>query len=540
MRQILKKGLMLTALTTVLAGPSLAQTDQSVQLTEYRIESDDCTGCGAVIIRNDLELRNYLNSVNSAIEARRSANGVFVGPANDGRGSSRRRSRESAQVVFLDFDAGGEPTFPVCNDDGTVFGVFLDHVYTPEERDEITARIAADYADFDFKVVQEAPLDGEFTTIAFGQNDFPLDCSGGSNITVTATGGVSILFGMAEGIDFLNANRADNAFADASFWEFLSQLDPTGGTFEAFSGLSVADFGGDLTAAVSAAVVNQSANTGAHEAGHIQGLRHQNSFGAPGDGIPDTGAILPTDFVPIFDGPAEASETVLHTMASGASVGLSLEGSTITDRFFSERSAVRLAVNEQTSPVEENDLGDDARVILRKIRTPNTIIEGVNADARLRTFGAVVNGAIDELDEVDSFFFFGRKGDFFNAELVSVIGRDLSFEEGIIGQLNLFQINRDGSETLVASNFQSFEAVFDAEIFDAVLPGTGTYRLQVAAPDEFFPFGDETPFPLSVAGAADLLTGEYSVLMFTADKELPRERRRVIASVRTSGASSGR
>ncbi|MEL7482418.1 MAG: hypothetical protein AAGJ29_12760, partial [Pseudomonadota bacterium] len=353
MRQTLKRGLALTALMAVIAGPVLAQTEERVQLTEYRIESDDCLGCGAVIIRNDLELRNYLNGISTAIEARRSANGVFVG--GSASGFARGRFGAADQVVFLDFDAGGEPTFPVCNDDGSVFGVFLDHVYTPEERDEITARIAADYADFGFEIVQEAPLEGEFTTIAFGQNDFPEDCSEGSNITVTATGGVSILFGMADSIDFLNTNRADNAFADASFWEFLSQLDPTGGTFEAFSGLSVADFGGDLTAAVSAAVVNQSANTGAHEAGHIQGLRHQNSFGAPGDGIPDTGAILPTDFVPIFDGPAEASETVLHTMASGASVGLSLEGSTITDRFFSERSAVRLAVNEQTTPVDEAD-----------------------------------------------------------------------------------------------------------------------------------------------------------------------------------------
>ena len=66
-----------------------------------------------------------------------------------------------------------------------------------------------------------------------GQNDAPEDCSQGSNITVFPSGGVSILFGRADGIDFLNKNKSDNAFAEASFWEFLAQLDPSGGLLEA-------------------------------------------------------------------------------------------------------------------------------------------------------------------------------------------------------------------------------------------------------------------------------------------------------------------
>ena len=102
-----------------------------------------------------------------------------------------------------------------------------------------------------------------------------------------------------------------------------------------------------MSAAVSFAVTNQGANTGAHELGHTVGLRHQNSFGAPGDGIPNTGAISPFDFVPIFEGPSEADETTLHTMASGASVGLPFDGGVNLNRFFSERSATRLAINER-------------------------------------------------------------------------------------------------------------------------------------------------------------------------------------------------
>ncbi|MEL7488668.1 MAG: hypothetical protein AAGJ87_15795, partial [Pseudomonadota bacterium] len=228
-------------------------------------------------------------------------------------------------------------------------------------------------------------------------------------------------------------------------------------------------------------------------------------------------------FVPIFDGPSEASETVLHTMASGASVGLSLEGSTITDRFFSERSAVRIAVAEEGKVKTEEQIFSKrrpGRIKLKELDVPNTIVEGQNAAADIEVDALVVEGNIDVVGEVDSYTFRGRAGEFFNAELVSVIGEQLTFEEGIIGQLRLFQIDRDGTETLIASNFQSFESVFDSEIFDAVLPVNGLYRIEVSAPDEFFPFGDETPFPLSAAGGGDLLTGQYSLLAFTCVKEL--------------------
>lgn len=521
MKFSIRTGLAIGALAAAIAMPASAQTAEDIQLNEYRIETEDCIGCGAAVIRGADDLRAYLDGISNARAERDAANGIFVG-ARDRNSTNRSGRNGPAQVVFLDFDAGGLPTFPVCRSNGTLFGVFQDHVYTPEERDTIQARIEADYADFNFEFVQEAPLSGDFTTILFGQNDAPLDCSEGSNITLTPTGGLSILFGQAESIDFLNANRSDNAFADASLWEFLVQLTPGNpNNFQNFSGLLVANFGGDITAAVSQAVVNQSANTGAHEAGHIMGLRHQNAFGAPGDGLPATGAILPTDFVPVFDGPSNATETVLHTMASGASVGLGLTGSTITDRFFSERSAVRLAVNEQGGVEDEDGIRRRRdRITLRNILTPNTIIEGQNEEARLQVRGAVVDGTIGALGETDSYEFFGREGDFFNAELVSVVGRSLSFEDGILGQLRLFQMNDDGTETLIAANFQSFESVFDAEIFDAVLPATGRYRLEVSAPDEFFPFGDDTPFPLSLAGGAALLTGQYSVLIYTCDKQL--------------------
>ena len=463
------------------------------------------------------------------------ADGNGVGPVYNGFVPNVRRG---PQVVFVDFDAGGDPTFPVCNSDGTVFGIFNDHVYTKEERKAILKRIGLDLAaDFNYIITDEEPTSGDYTTLFIGQNDAPVSedglfCLGPSNITISPTGGLSILFGRAEGIDFRNQNRDDNAFADASLWEFLIQLDqanaeagfPTN-NFENLSGVSPDDFGGDVTAAVSFAVTNQSSNTGAHEIGHLLGLRHQNSFGPPGSGLPDTFRVFPEDFVPVFelpDGefPFQADETVLHTMASGASVGLSLQGSTITDRFFSERSAVRLAAVDKGKSRTEEELRERSYVRLFPLSTPNTIEMGDNMNAYFEVRSVTVEGRLDVEGEVDRYTIWGRAGEMINVELISVIGEQLSFEEGILGQVRVYQVNPDGSEELIGINQQSFESLFDAEIFDVILPRNGKYIVEVSAPDEFFPAdfdGDFVldPFPISLAGAPELLVGDYSVLIYT-------------------------
>ena len=512
-----------------------AQTFDGSEIKEYRIDSNDCFGCEPTDIRSEADLRDYLAETRATIDSRNNARngavdgGVFIGSGTTASGVAPG----TPQTVFLNFDAGGEPTFPVCMDttgDGaadTLFtgAPFLDHVYTQEERDAVQAAIEADYADFNFIFTQTEPLSGDFTTLEIGDNDDPLDCSNGSNITLTPTFGVGILFGMAESIDFLNANMDDNAFVDASFWEFLAQLGGAG-LLETFSGISVADdFGGDLEAAVSSIVVNQTANTGAHEVGHILGLRHQNSFGAPGDGIPDTGARSPLEFIPIIEN-VNASETILHTMASGASVGLGLADTAVGDRFFSERSSVRLAVNDTPFIINEDDIRADGqdRVNFQPIAVPNTILQGTFQDSEFSVESVIIEGSLDSVGEIDSYFFRGRAGEFFNLELVSLGTLGQSFAEGILGQVSVFQVNPDGSEELIATNAQTFESIFDTEIFDAQLPVTGLYRMQIAAPDVVFLDLDGAlpldPIPLTAVGGADLLTGEYTVFAFTALKPL--------------------
>ncbi len=511
-------GAAVAAIAAAAPGYSAAQ---GFVIDKYRIEAEDCLGCATPFLETTEDVQAYMASVDAAMQAFDNDDIPIIGnDAGDGR---------DTQLIYLNFDAGGEPTFPVCNTNGTVFGIFEDYVYSPDEIATIAERIERDFADFDYAVTTTLPPAGtDFTEVRFGDNDAPLDCSEGSNITVTATGGVSILFGQAQGIDFLNEIRNDTSFADASFWTFLVQLDPTGGLFEAFSGISLSDFSGNILLALSEAVVNQSSNTGAHEVAHNLGLRHQNSFGPPGQGLPTTGTPSPFDFVPVFDGPINATETTQNLMATGASVGLSLTGSTITDRNFSERSAVRLAMNEQTwvrteAGITNNNLGRRA-VNLIPIDVPNTIINGQNAGADIVTRGLVIEGDLSVEGEIDTYDFTVKEGEFVNAELVSVIGNGLTFEEGILGQLRLYRIERDGSQTLVASNLQSFESFFDAEIFDALLP-RGRYRIEISAPDEFFPIdvdGDGVldSFPLEANGGVGLLSGSYSLLLYTCKKVL--------------------
>ena len=134
---------------------------------------------------------------------------------------------------------------------------------------------------------------------------------------------ISIGFGLAENIDFRNRYRSDSVGIGANFWEFAFALE----IFPENVGLPATPRG------LSRAIINQSSNTASHELGHILGLRHHDSFGPPGSGLPTTGIPAPQQFVPVFPGLQAADETLLHTMATGASVGLSFTGGTIDNRF---------------------------------------------------------------------------------------------------------------------------------------------------------------------------------------------------------------
>ena len=512
-----------------------AMAQPSLEISEYRIQSDDCglNACGMPEFTSEADASAFFAGDLATRQARASGAGGAPGYLK-WRRNYNPYGRGEKQTVFLDFDAGGLPTFPVCFTNGAVFGVFNDYVYSQEERDAIQSRIAADYAKFDYKFTQTEPSVGEYSTLLIGLNDAPLDCSQGSNIQLTPTGGLSILFGRAENIDFRNQSKTDAAFADASLWAFLAQFDALAGTNNLGNLSGIPTTPETRAEVLSLAVLNQTSNTGAHELGHIQGLRHHDSIGAPGDGLPASGVPNPNSFIPVFTGPQDADETPLHIMASGASVGLTLTGSTITDRFFAERSAVKLSIARNAERVLEEDFFEKSfwgkkrtRIMpLLPFYVPNTLVEGDNAGSRrLDADGLVIAGAIGEVGEVDEYMFFAKKGKFVNIEMVSF--SDDRFVNPVIGAMKLSKVNWDGTRTEVASNIQTFEP-FDPLIFDQELPESGVYVVEIDAPNIVYidlnGDGVPDPFPLEETGNGSLRAGDYEIAIYSVDGKMGRPR----------------
>ena len=436
-----------------------------------------------------------------------------------------RRAQRQTQVVFLEFN-DAIPTFDFIQ--GGTVTVVPDYIFTDEDIDEIVGQLETTFALYNVEFVTEQPAQGDFSVIQIGFNDNnPIDLSQG------------ILFGRADNIDFGNNDRNDTAFADGSFWQLLTFFDSSFGTqnLQNFLGLPEPLTPEEVLEVGRASVVNQSANTAAHELGHILGLRHHDSIGAPGDGLPSTGAILPEDFIPVLETDLNADETTDHVMASGASVGLPLENPPMFDRFFSERSANKLAFNERGVLFDEDRLPRFGTPFIPRIIRfiANPLQAGQNAGKRLLARNWAAEGAISELGEEDTYAFFLRSGQVFNAEIIS--SSDVTIEDDIWGKLTLSYANpRTRELEVVAENQTTFEGR-EPLLFDFTIPQTGFYRLTVTAPDSVplgrdpetgepnfvnlsdFQFDEENTF-FDIFGQ-----GDYELFAYTVEGKESRRRR---------------
>ncbi len=520
----LRKLLLTAASTSAIffggATATFAQSDDSASSFPLLIQNDCTVECGFPDFANAAEAEEFLRArfANDGEGAAPGAGGS-PGGANgpNGWGLGLGLGLNAPQTVYLDFQPG-DPTYTFA-----LFGIPItlnDYVYTDEDKDIIVSRLEADYAPYNIDFVLDEPADGDYVTLQFNSNDDPCVTTAG----VCPTGG--ILFGSAGEIDFGNDNRSIVAINDANLWPYLNALDPIlgrpAGTFIEDNALidviGARTDGPDAVTpeeAARIAVINQTANTGAHELGHGLGLRHYDAWGPIGGGLPSTGAVEPAAFAPEYQGPSDADETVLHTMSSGASSGLPLSQSANADRFFSARSAIKLAINERGRFITD-DQANSGKSALKKLQVVNPILEGDNADGRLDVRNIVVEGRIDELDEVDTLTFSGDAGQVFNAEFISdVEGFFFPDWDRVIGKLTLYLQEKNGSLTKIASNEAEFES-FDAFLLDAVLPEKGTYVLHAEAPNEIFlgndDMGNPIIIPLAAFGFTDELeyrTGQY-------------------------------
>ena len=266
----------------------------------------------------------------------------------------------NTQLVFLDFD-----TF---TDEGEI-------EYSPEQRSEILENIATDYKLFDFNFTLTKPMEGDFSTLFF--NKGPIG-------------------GLADKIDFRNLDKNDTASININ----------------------------GLVAPPEVSIVGLSSFIGSHELGHLQGLRHGDSFAPIGSGLPSTGRPSNFSYSPQYPGPANADETTRRIMASPASVGQQLPEAN-ESAFLSERSAVKLAFNEHGTVVSEeehnNSISTAQAIEFIPLDVPNPLLSGDNAGKDFLVEALTVTGSLDTLGDEDFFSFEGKAGDTFEFEVLSTV-----------------------------------------------------------------------------------------------------------------------
>ena len=266
-------------------------------------------------LSNPLGIANVLGSPYDDTIIGNARDNTLIGGGGDdliaGLGGNDLLEGNVTRTVFLDFSTYELPG---------------QHIYSPEEEAAIEAQVENDYADFSYVFTLTEPQSGPYTTITF------------NDPVLTGLEG-----GIATGIDWRD-------------------LDIAGSTTLTLAGLQVtpADQASvnvnDLLgspgepAATSADFIALSATIAAHELGHLSGLEHEDSFGPIGSGI--YSGVNPDLYNPAYTGPIDATETVRHIMASGASVNATLFDA-IDDPYFGEREAISLAYGEDGSPVNE-------------------------------------------------------------------------------------------------------------------------------------------------------------------------------------------
>lgn len=329
----------------------------------------------------------------------------------------------SEQTVWLDFATDNDPG---------------EHVYTAAEQTAIRDLIAADYSAFDFSFSLTQPSSGTYSTLTFNAD--------------------GIEGGLADAIDFRNLNHGDNGR------------------------INVNSFLGGSIPATSANFIGMASGVGAHELGHIVGLRHHDSMGPIGAGIsPDPGSV---PYHPDYPGPTGANETAGHTMASPASVGSPLSA-LAGNTFLSERSAVKLSFNEQGSAVAEQTaahqtLATAQSIALSNLNVPNTLVSGINAGVGFAVAALAVTGELDAFGQIDFYSFSAEKDELFNFEVISnVLDRIVN---PIDPEIRIF----DADENLVpyytssAFNDDEFESQ-DSILVDLTIPETATYYVRINA-----------------------------------------------------------
>ncbi|HVX14299.1 MAG TPA: MBG domain-containing protein [Pirellulales bacterium] len=354
------------------------------------------------------------------------------------------------QVVYLDF------SHPAST---------VDWQYSASDQAGILARLAQDYADFNYEFTAD-PAQAAAWAVSFGGQYTTFEINQGS------AGGASneLDFGNVDlgGVSTINVNP--------------------------FLGTAAG-----LVAPTDANVISLTAEIVAHELGHQSGLRHSDAFGPIGTGVYGTVASLYGPSLPAASG--TAPETPQDIMASPASVdttlaeaaGLDADGNPTQQTYFGARDDIKLAFNDDGTVLNKAGLptlpapsGLAAKITqtyqignLPQLAVPNTIADPTNVDFG-KTFdvtAVAVNGALTMPNEQDFYAFQGTAGELMNFQAIS--NTNTSNPHPFFTELVLLDASGDLLDP-IAYNLHDFEST-DSSIVDVTLPSTGTYYIGIDA-----------------------------------------------------------
>ena len=365
------------------------------------------------------------------------------GPNCQCAGCTAGRSGGSATDGFTGFSVNLDQVVFLDFDSGTDGSVD----YTQGMRNEVQAQMELIYEAFGVTFVQVEPEGGDYSTLVFNRGNQG---------------------GLAEDIDFRNQNKNDNAV------------------------LNVTGLSNNQSDIISASAV-----IGAHELGHIFGLRHHDAWGPIGAGVPEG---LSFRYTPSYPGPEDADETRDHIMNTPALAGQFFD--TFSRSWLGEREAIKLtyAANGQAvfETTAQNDTFEDAQMLeLEELIVPNTIINGQNADAGDFSIKATsVIGTFGFVDPGDFYAFEGETGMAYSFEVISSATDRYSNVDPIDGIISIFdsQFNPVDYYGVPASNDDDVEFSRDSHLLDLILPESGIYYAHV----ETFGSGDTGTYELFI------------------------------------------
>ena len=335
--------------------PAGVSIDLSQTGPQTVIPASELPGGLTVTLSDPMGISNVIgSSYNDTIIGNNRDNTLIGGGGEDliaGLGGNDVLEGDVTRTVVLDFDTLTVPG---------------EHVYTTAERDAIQAQLTADYSAFSYVFTQTPPATGPYTTIYF------------NDPVLTGLEG-----GLASAIDW----RDQYISGSASLISSQSVAFPTiptapagynytntgpAGTLEVIphdtAYVNINNFlgGTDEPPATSVNIIGLFTTIAAHELGHLSGLVHEDAFGPIGDGF-DPGLSTST-FDPAYTGPDGADETTDHIIASGASVGQTIQEA-IDDPFFGAREAIALAFGEDgTTTIEPNSVDHESPPRRRRSR----------------------------------------------------------------------------------------------------------------------------------------------------------------------------